>query len=211
MTVRTAKPQTRRPRNLRGEGERLRGEIVDAAISILAQLEPDVPFSLRAVAKQAGIAPPSIYLHFANRDTLLLAVLERLFDEQIDIRNAAEKKAGGTSWDRLLARSLATVRFGMEQPGHYKVLFEGRVVPRLNDPMTANFGRPLLERSVELIRDIRPAPGAARVSDDPERLALLLWTSLHGIISLRANKPTLVWPDAAELAEQMMRALIRPA
>ncbi len=210
MTARTTKPQARRSRNLRGEGERLRDEILDAAISILAQLEPDAPFSLRAVAKQAGIAAPSVYIHFADRDALLLAVLERLFDEQIAIRDAAEETTGGSSWDRLLSRSLAAVRFGLQQPGHYKVLFEGRAVPRLNDPMTANFGRPLLERSVELIRDIQAAPGG-RVSDDPERLALLLWTGLHGIISLRVNKPTLVWPDAAELAEQMMRALIRPA
>jgi AcrR family transcriptional regulator len=204
-------PQTERPRNLRGEGERLRGEIIDAAIAVLDRLGPDAPFSLRAVAKQARIAPPSVYIHFADRDALLLAVLERLFDEQIAIRNAAEDAAGGSAWDRLLARSLATVRFGLEQPGHYKVLFEGRAVPRLNDPRIADFGRPLLERSMELIRDVRPAPGVSRVSDDPHRLALLVWTGLHGIISLRVNKPTLAWPDAADLAEQMMRALILPA
>jgi AcrR family transcriptional regulator len=203
-------PPTKRPRNLRGEGERLRGEIIDAAITILAGLEPDEPFSLRGVAKQAQIAPPSVYIHFADRDALLLAVLERLFDEQIAVRNAAEAAAGGDAWDRLLARSLASVRFGLEQPGHYKVLFEGRVVPRLKDPRIADFGRPLLERSVALIRDISPAPGTVRVSEDPCRLALLLWTGLHGIVSLRVNKPTLAWPEAAELAEQMTRALIRP-
>ena len=200
-----------RSRNLRGEGARLRGEIVDAAVKILAELGPDAPFSLRAVAKEAQIAPPSVYIQFADREMLLLAVLERLFDEQIAIRNAAEEAAGGSAWDRLLARSLASVRFGLEQPGHYKVLFEGRVVPRLKDPKTADFGRPLLDRSIELIRAIKPARGAARVSDDPHRLALLLWTGLHGIISLRVNKPTLDWPSAAEMAEQMQRALIRPA
>ena len=77
--------------------------------------------------------------------------------------------------------------------------------------MLADFGRPLLDRSIELIRAIKPARGAVRVSDDPQRLALLLWTGLHGIISLRVNKPTIVWPDAADMAEQMQRALIRPA
>ena len=76
------------------------------------------------------------------------------------------------------------MRFGLEHPGHYKVLFEGRAVPRLDDPRLANFGRPLLVRSVELIRDIPAQPG--RVSDDPERLSLLLWSGLHGVVSLRA-------------------------
>lgn len=207
-------PQTSalRLRNARGEGEKLRGEIIDAAIKVLSALGPEEPFSLRSVAKMALIAAPSVYIHFADRNALLLAVLEKLFAEQVAMRAAAETdaaEAGGGAWERLLARSVASVRFGLEHPGHYKVLFEGRVVPRLDDPRIATFGRPLLLRSIELIREIPSRPG--RVSDDPERLSLLLWSGLHGIISLRMNKPTLDWPPATELAEQITRAIIRPA
>ena len=200
-----------RSRNARGEGEKLRGEIVDAAVKVLSALGPEDPFSLRSVAKMAKIAAPSVYIHFADRNVLLLAVLEQLFAEQVAIRAAAETdaaKAGGGAWERLLARSVASVRFGLEHPGHYKVLFEGRVVPRLSDPRIASFGRPLLVRSIELIREIPSRPG--RVSDDPERLSLLLWSGLHGVISLRINKPTLDWPPATELAEQIARAIIQP-
>ncbi len=200
-----------RSRNARGEGEKLRGEIIDAAVKVLSALGPEDPFSLRSVAKMAKIAAPSVYIHFADRNVLLLAVLEKLFAEQVAIRAAAETdaaKAGGGAWERLLARSVASVRFGLEHPGHYKVLFEGRVVPRLNDPRIASFGRPLLVRSIELIREIPSQPG--RVSDDPERLSLLLWSGLHGVISLRINKPTLDWPPATELAEQITRTIIQP-
>jgi AcrR family transcriptional regulator len=207
-TRRTAVPRTR---NARGEGKKLRGEIIDAAVKVLSTLGPEDPFSLRSVAKMAKIAAPSVYIHFSDRNVLLLAVLEKLFAEQVAIRAAAESeaaKAGGGAWERLLARSVASVRFGLEHPGHYKVLFEGRVVPRLNDPRVASFGRPLLVRSIELIREIPSQPG--RVSDDPERLSLLLWSGLHGVISLRINKPTLDWPPATELAEQITRAIIQP-
>jgi AcrR family transcriptional regulator len=205
--------QTRAPRsrNARGEGEKLRGEIVDAAVKVLSALGPEDPFSLRSVAKVAKIAAPSVYIHFADRNVLLLAVLEQLFAEQVAIRAAAETdaaKAGGGAWERLLARSVASVRFGLEHTGHYRVLFEGRVVPRLNDPSIASFGRPLLVRSIELIREIPSQPG--RVCDDPERLSLLLWSGLHGVISLRINKPTLDWPPATELAEQIARTIIQP-
>src|SRR5271167_3833918 len=194
-----------RSRNARGEGEKLRGEIIDAAVKVLSALGPEDPFSLRSVAKMAKIAAPSVYIHFSDRNVLLLAVLEKLFGEQVAIRAAAEEaagKAGGGAWERLLARAIASVEFGLEHPGHYKVLFEGRVVPRLNDPRVADFGRPLLVRSIELIREIASAPGPGRVSDDPQRLALLLWSGLHGIVSLRMNKPTIEWPAAVELAEQ---------
>jgi AcrR family transcriptional regulator len=200
-----------RRRNARGSGDRLRGEIINAAVTVLAALGPEDPFSLRAVAKAAKIAAPSIYIHFRDRTALLLAVLEKLFAEQVALRAAAEEtvaQAGGGAWERLLARSIASVEFGLKHPGHFKVLFEGRVVPRLNDPRIADFGRPLLVRSIELIREIAPAPG--RVSDDPQRLALLVWSGLHGIVSLRVNKPTIEWPSAVALAEQLVRSIIQP-
>jgi AcrR family transcriptional regulator len=209
--ARTRQTAAPRSRNARGEGEKLRGEIIDAAVKVLSALGPEDPFSLRSVAKMAKIAAPSVYIHFADRNVLLLAVLEKLFAEQVAIRAAAETdaaRAGGGAWERLLARSVASVRFGLEHPGHYKVLFEGRVVPRLNDPRIAGFGRPLLVRSIELIRDIPSRPG--RVSDDPERLSLLLWSGLHGVVSLRINKPMAEWPPAIELAEQITRAIIQP-
>jgi AcrR family transcriptional regulator len=214
MGVKKARtPEMPRLRNARGEGDRLRDEILDAAIKVLASLGPEDAFSLRSVAKQAKIAAPSVYIHFADRNVLLLAVLEKLFCEQIAIRAAAEDeaaKAGGGAWERLLARSIATVEFGLEHPGHYKVLFEGRVVPRLDDPRAADFGRPLLARSMELIREIAATSGTKHPRSDPQRLALLLWSGLHGIVSLRINKPAVPWPPAIELAEQLTRAIIRP-
>jgi AcrR family transcriptional regulator len=202
-----------RARNARGEGERLRAEIIAAAIKVLSTIGAEDLFSLRAVAREAKIAAPSVYIHFADRNVLLLAVLEKLFREQVAIRAAAEEaaaRAGGRPWERLLARSIVAVEFGLKHPGHYKVLFEGRVVLRLNDPRIADFGRPLLVRSIELIREIKPISAKARVSQDPQRLALLLWSGLHGVISLRINKPTLDWPSATELAEQVTRAIIQP-
>jgi AcrR family transcriptional regulator len=212
-TRRTRKGETARPRNARGEGDRLRDEIIDASIKVLAVLAPDEPFSLRAVAREAKIAAPSIYIHFANMNALLQAVLQKLLREQVAIRADAEEKAalaGGGAWERLLARSMAAVEFGLKHPGHYKVLYEGRVVPRLNNPRLEEFSRPAQVRAVELIREIPVAKGARRVCDDPHRLALLLWSGLHGIISLRINKPTLPWPDTTELVEQMTRAIIQP-
>lgn len=201
--------QKRRRRNVRGEGDRLRAEIVDAATRLLGQLGPDDPFSLRAVAKEAGIAAPSVYIHFADRNTLLLAVLGQMFAELSAIRTAAidaAREAGGDAWQCLLAGSLAYVKFGLERPGHYRVLYEGRAISRLDDPMTANFGRTIQVQTADLIREIVAKRG--RQAAKPEELALLLWASLHGIVSLQINKPTLKWPRASVLAEKACRALI---
>lgn len=207
-----AKPKSRQ-KYARGQGDQLRSDLIDAAIRILANGEAGGQFSLRAVAKEARVTAPSIYLHFSDINELRLAVLEKLFAEQIAIRKKAEEeagKAGGGAWEKLLAVSLALVRFGLERPGHYKVMYEGRVILRLNDPRAASFGRPMQERSAELISEILRRRVSKGLPEDPHRLALLLWTAIHGIVSLQINKPTLDWPAAAELATQVAGFIIRP-
>jgi AcrR family transcriptional regulator len=203
-----------RRRNARGDGELLRGDILVAAIRVLERLGPEDQFSLRAVAKEAGIAAPSIYIHFSDRNMLLLAVLDQLFEELITLRSAAEEQAatsGGGAWEQLLAASLATVRFGLERPGHYRVLYEGRIMPRLDDPGPIAFARRLQARTIELIENVATTThGQKAKAEDPARKSMLLWAGIHGLISFRINKPNLPWPDTVELAEDMVRALIRP-
>ncbi len=200
-----------RPRNPRGGGERLRSEIVVAATRLLAVLGEDETFSIRAVAKEAGIAPTSVYIQFPDKTAMILAVLSELFDELSSVRDAAERAAAakGGAWDRLLARSIAYVRYGVENPGHYKVLYEGRAVPRVDAPRVAAFGQPMLDRTIELVTELWNSGLAAPVAD-PERTGTLLWIGLHGVVSLRINKATIPWPHADELAEQITRAIVRP-
>jgi len=190
----------------------LRQDIIDAAIRLIDQAGSCEGLSLRGVAKEVGIAAPSIYPHFADRDALLLAVLQHLFAELIALRTKAENaaaKAGGGAWEQLRAAVFATVRFGLERPGHYKMLFEGRVISGLGDKKAATFGRPIQASVVALVEEILAA-SPRRDDADAERLALLLWASLHGVVSLQINKPTLAWPKATVLVEELMRALLQP-
>jgi hypothetical protein len=58
VAAKTRQTGAPRSRNPRGEGEKLRGEIIDAAVKVLSALGPEDPFSLRSVAKMAKIAAP---------------------------------------------------------------------------------------------------------------------------------------------------------
>ena len=66
----------RRSRSKRGEGESLRGEILDAAEAILNETGSADKVSTRAVAQRVGCSSPSIYLHFPDRAQLIFAVCE---------------------------------------------------------------------------------------------------------------------------------------
>ena len=65
----------------------------------------------------------------------------------------------------------------------------------------------MLGRTAELIREIAEKDRDA-AAGEADRLALLLWAGLHGVVSLQINKPTIDWPQAEEMAEQMMRAIV---
>ena len=201
-----------RRRHRRGEGGQLRDELLDAATELLLELGSHEPASLRAIARRAGVTPTAVYLQFADRDDLILAVLERLFAELAAERDAAEEEAaheGGDDLQRLRARSHAYVDWGIAQPGAYQVLYEGRAVPRLSDPSELTFGQAMLDRTEVLVERL-VAANAARPSVDPARASLLLWTSLHGIVSLKINKDTIPWPPARELVDEILTALLAP-
>jgi AcrR family transcriptional regulator len=117
----------RRRRNPQGQGSRLRAELVAAADQILARTGDLEGLSLRAVAREVGIATPSIYLHFPDKSALVRAVLSARFVELGEAIRAAVVQATGPA-EQLRAGCLTYCRFATEHPNAYRVLF-GRVHP----------------------------------------------------------------------------------
>lgn len=193
-----------RARNRRGEGGRLRAALVEGTRRLLAAAPGGETFSLRAAAREAGVAAPSVYRHFPDRDRLLLAALETLFDELDGLGEVAERDAGGTAWQRLLAVCVVPVRFALARPGHYAALAGSGMVAAAGPDA---FGTPLLGRMTTLLREILAAGGRM---EDPERLALLLWLAIHGVVSQRIARPGTAGPDPEELVRQLARRLVRP-
>src|SRR4051812_5169829 len=110
-----------RPRNRRGEGERLRDEIIDAAQALIDESSDPTAVTLRAIARRAGISAPSIYPHFADIQAILDAVLERSFAE-LDGAVAQAMTDVVAPDARLIAGCLAYVRFGWEHRARYRFM-----------------------------------------------------------------------------------------
>ena len=114
-----------RPRARRGEGDRLRDEILEAAEALLVETGSEDAVSIRAVADRVGVTPPSIYRHFADKGTLLFEVCDRQFDrfhEYLD----AKRSGHADPVEALLASGRAYVEFGLTYPEHYRIMFMGR-------------------------------------------------------------------------------------
>jgi len=185
-----------RKRNRRGQGARLREDLIDAASGLLAERGDPDQLSIRAVAAAAGVTAPSIYLHFADRKSLLRAVVEEGFRDFS--RRLSDAEAGGSDpFDALRRRCRAYFRFAKDQPGHYRILFSAAALGpkgigtygKTAHPGHASFLA--LVDAVQRCLEVRPRAAPER---DSFFLAVQLWAWMHGLIDLRISKPEMPWP-----------------
>lgn len=194
-------PTPRRQPNARGRGDRLREEITAAATTMLDELADDEALSLRAVARAVSIAATSVYLHFPDRDALVLAVLQRCNEQLVDTGDAAAAAAGDPA-GALRARILAQAGWAEEHPGLYKVLHESKVHRRLGMP----FKKVLVERTTSAVQRCMDA-GLAPV-DDAAIVTIDLRTAVNGALGQRINEPDLAWPPAEEQIDRFLTKLV---
>jgi AcrR family transcriptional regulator len=185
-----------RPRSRRGEGERLRDEIIAAADELLVETASEDAVSIRAVAEAVGVTPPSIYRHFPDKSSLLLAVCLRSFDSFAEVMREARNLEDPVQGLGNLAR--AYVRYGLDHPEHYRIMFMDRL-----EVSAEQLAEELLSESssfgvlIETVRALK-ASGRLRpelVAVDDFHLGVLLWSSVHGLTSLFVAKPSLPWVD----------------
>jgi AcrR family transcriptional regulator len=196
-----ASPPPRRRPNARGHGELLREEIIGAAADMLDELADDEALSLRAVARAVSIAATSVYLHFPDRDALVLAVLQRCHEQLVQVGDEAEA-ASEDPVSALRARILAQVAWAQEHPGLYKVLHESKVHRRLGMP----FKKVLVERTIAGVQRCMDA-GLAPV-DDATTVAIDLRTAVNGMLAQRINEPDLPGSPAVEQVDRFLAKLV---
>ncbi len=200
--------QGQRQRNRRGEGALLRAELIEAAARLLEACGDAEILTLRAVAREAGIAAPSIYRHFPDKSDLVRAVVADRFGRLDDALRDAMTGAGDPA-GALRAFCAAYCAFGLGQPGHYRILFAARlhaVPPVLPEDMP---GRRVFQRLQAAIQACADA-GLARPGD-AFAMAVNVWVALHGIVSLRASRPAFPWPGVPALTDAVLAGQVWPA
>ena len=193
--------ENRRRPNARGQGELLREEIVTAAVRMLDELADDEALSLRAVARAVSIAATSVYLHFPDRDALVLAAMRRCHEELVGTGDAAAAQAPDPA-AALRARILAQAAWAREHPGLYKVLHESKVHRRLGMP----FKEVMVARTIDAVQACMDAGLAP--ADDATTVAIDLRTAVNGMLAQRINEPDLPWPPAVEQVDRFLVKLV---
>ncbi|MGP2438701.1 TetR/AcrR family transcriptional regulator [Streptomyces sp. JW3] len=203
--------QTRvRTRNRRGEGGKLRDEIIDAAAALLDESGDQHVVTLRSVARRAGIATPSIYPHFPDQPAIMLAVVRREFTGLERRLATAVEQAGDDPRRRLLAVCETYLDLAARHPQRYRTMFGGLWTPALGDNSLTETDLVMLGAPSMLI--LVQALGACvaaglTTSDDATADATALWVGLHGLAHQRVVAPSYPWPE--NITERVILPLAR--
>jgi AcrR family transcriptional regulator len=199
-----------RARNPRGQGERLREALIEAAIELLADLQDIEALSVRAVTARVGVTPTALYLHFADKDELLEAVKARCFEElRSYVLAAVEQHADSSPRTQLEQIVQAYIQLAAALPGYYRVLFHTRpgqqpkktgLPSNLQELEWSDIGT---EAFGDLVRGVERCLAPGR---DPLPVAVMIWAGEHGYASLRESMSHFPFPDPATYTKQLLDA-----
>jgi len=159
--------------------ENLRQTLIEAAVALVGEVGPRA-FTLREVARRAGVSHNAPYRHFASKDELLLAVASEGFERLTATMQRSVAK-GATALERLELCGCGYVEFALRWPHHFLVMFDlpkGLAKDCAGEPVGMNaFG--VLLSSIEAAQLAGELPAV-----DPMPQALTAWSLVHGIAKL---------------------------
>ena len=187
-------------------GAALRRAILDEARQLLVS-DGYANLSMRRIGRGVGCSATSIYLHFENKDGLVHALITegmgRLLGALTDARAAHRGPVA-----QLGAMGHAYVRFGLDNPELYEVMFQLRPDQMARYP-AEDYRR--ARRNLEAFAEVFAAGEAAGTLDatpSPDVAAHVLWTALHGLVSLlRAGRVDVRVADDAFVDAAVARAV----
>ena len=191
----------------------LRQTLITAALRLLTE-EQNWDFSLREVARRAGVSHNAPYNHFRSKQELLAAVAAAGFDLlQAQMQEAAADAESPA--DALTAIGAAYVWFGTQNPAHYRLMF-GAVLATAEGCLPAVVGEAAETAKALLRAVIRRGVEENCFAVTPEALdmaVLSAWSLVHGLTmllidGLAAEAGAVNTPAAEQIAAQVSRLLL---
>lgn len=151
---------------------------------------------LRELARQVGVSPSAPYRHFSDRKALLEALAASGFERFVAAM--AKAREGMPAEEVLPAMAMAYVRFALDNPALFRLMFSAEINP-YRDPI-------LKEQAGAAYATI--AEAAAREDKfEPAEVAVTCWSFAHGLAMLLLDEQIL--GVSGNTAEPLLRKLTR--
>jgi len=175
----------------------LRDKILTAATELFAEKGYDKA-SMRQIADRIGYSATAIYLHFANKDDLMFAVVDDAFRRlELALEDASLEE--GSPAERLRAMAWAYVDFGLGHPTHYRLMFVDKpefLMSRKSEGLGLRIQS--LDVFQEIIERILPRSRGTRTLG---QFADAVWSAMHGVVMLANQLPNFDRPRALKAAD----------
>lgn len=161
----------------------LRRALIESAVALIAQLGPE-SFTLREVARDAGVTHNAPYRHFVSKEELLATIATQGYQELFRVlKKAADQRRDAL--DGIKMAGTAYVKFALKVPAIYSVMFDRNyavgIYPDLDKAITATHS--IL---IELVDACRTEGLMTRGS--VRENAYLCWSIVHGIAKLSVSE-----------------------
>ena len=148
--------------------------MIQAALKLIAKHGPR-GFSLSEAARLAGVSVGAPYRHFADKEALFGAVAAQGFLELCERFEAAAKASPDDPRQRLVAIGMAYVRFAVERPSHFQVMFDSAIHRRKDPALSVP-----AERAFQVLaKTVREVAGKKGVRSE-ETFTAAIWALMHG-------------------------------
>lgn len=142
--------------------------------------------SMRKIAKEADVSATSIYLHFKNKDELLLALIETSIAQLADALKK-ELNPGDDPIRKLEKMADGFIDFALNRPQEYEIIYMVRPEEMPKFPKE-KFNQ--VRKIYELLAGIIEEGKTRGVLDVEDSLlsAYTVWAQLHGVASVVISK-----------------------
>jgi AcrR family transcriptional regulator len=177
------------------EKQAVRTKILDAARELFIDQGYEA-VTMRKIAQAIEYSPTAIYLHFRDKKAVMDAICDADFLKLATrFRRIAEI---ADPIERLRAAGFAYADFAMKHPNHYRLMFMTPHPP--HDPQTSaiDVGNRDEDAYAFVLWTATEAIAQGRIREeisDPQLLAQMVWSSIHGWVSLRMTKCNEKWVD----------------
>ena len=157
--------------------------------------------SIRKVAREAGVSPGTIYLYYKDKDALMTALHEDAFLRERD--RFAPLMIVDDPMERLIAMGRTYIKSALERPSEFHLLFvddcfSAAFHDRGQDWYTNNGSFFLLVQTIQEGIDA----GRFRADLDPESMAVILWSMVHGYTTLALSDRLGMLPEERRRSAQ---------
>jgi AcrR family transcriptional regulator len=175
----------------------LRKALIEIATDLLAE-DGVQALSLRKIAQKAGVSHNAPYMHFTDKEAVLVAIAEegfRLLTVEVEsaIANA------NTTRSQLIAASNAYVNFALGHPDHVQVMF--RSVDQTKYPSLVETSQTSLNRLFELVKSGQE--NGELNSGDTQAMTKAIWAMVHGISAISIAYKTSIMPSIKSSSEDI--------